>query len=306
MCESRAVGAPSGTNITIESGDYRATVVEVGAGLRTLTRSGLDLVAGYAADQMCTGGRGQVLLPWPNRVEDGRYGFGGEDWQLPLSEPAHGNAIHGLTRWVPWTLLGSGPSNARWGARLHPQTGYGGDLDLVVDYRLSDDGLRVETSATNVGDRPAPYGAGAHPYLTVGRPADDCELLLPAATRCGSDERGLPGPPEPAGRHGFDFRSRRRIGSTVIDDAFGDIEYVDGRAWAELRDPDTGRSARLWLDTSYRWLQVFTGEGQGDLSRQAVAIEPMTCPANSFRSTVDLVVLGPGDIHQAVFGISGA
>lgn len=298
------MAAPSGRNVGLEYGDYRATVVEVGAGLRTLSRSGLDLVNGYGGEQMCAGGRGQVLLPWPNRIEDGRYSFAGRHWQLPLTEPEHANAIHGLTRWIGWTLLDSDPSRARWGCHLHPQPGYGGDLELVVTYQLSDQGLRVETSATNVGDTPAPYGAGAHPYLTVGRLIDGCELRLPAATRCASSARGLPGPAEPADAHGFDFRTRRRIGSTVFDDVFGSIEYDDGRAWAELRDPDNGRSTRLWLDSSYRWLQVFSGEGQGDLARQAVAVEPMTCPPNAFASTIDLVVLGPGDTHRAAFGIS--
>ncbi len=26
---------------------------------------------------MCTGGRGQILAPWPNRLEDGTYEFAG-------------------------------------------------------------------------------------------------------------------------------------------------------------------------------------------------------------------------------------
>lgn len=304
MCESRVVAAPTGTNVLLEHGSYRAVVVQVGAGLRTLTRSGLDLVAGYEPGQLSTGGRGQVLLPWPNRVEDGRYRFADEDWQLSLNEPEHANAIHGLVRWLGWDLVAATTSSARWRCHLYPQAGYGGELELEVSYGLTDDGLCVETSATNAGERPAPYGAGAHPYLTVGRPIDGCELRLPAAQRCPSDSRGLPGPPEPVGTHGFDFRRRRRIGATVFDDAFGSLDHVDGRAEAELRDPDSDRSVRLWVDTSYRWLQVYSGEGQGSLSRQALAVEPMTCPPNAFVTTVGLVVLEPGDTHRAVFGIS--
>lgn len=295
---------PSGTNVTLEHGDYRATVVQVGAGLRTLTRSGVDLVAGYEHDQMCTAGRGQVLVPWPNRIEDGRYTFAGRDFQLPLSEAKSGNAIHGLTRWVEWSLQDRTTQSARWECRLSPQPGYAGHLALAVSYALSDAGLLVETSATNIGSDPVPYGAGAHPYLTVGRPIDGCELRLPAATRCPSDPRGLPGPPEPADAHGFDFRERRRIGAAVFDDAFGDLEYAGGRAEGELSDPDSGRSVRLWLDPSYRWLQVFSGEGQPDLARRAIAVEPMTCPPNAFRSGVDLVVLAPGQTHRAAYGIT--
>ncbi len=298
--------APSGANVTLERGGYRATVVEVGAGIRTLTRDGDDLVVGYRLDEMCSGGRGQVLLPWPNRIADGRYHFGGRDHQLPLSEAVAHNAIHGLTRWVSWQLVDQTASTARWRYDLHPRPGYPGTLELTVDYQVSATaGLRVETSATNVGAGPAPYGAGAHPYLTVGRAIDGCQLRLPAAVRCQSDDRGLPGTPEPVDATGFDFRSPTIIGNVAFDDAFGGLTYDDGRATAELRDPDTGRSVTIWLSDAYRWLQVFSGERQSAaLARQAMAIEPMTCPANAFVSGVDLVVLEPGETHRATFGIS--
>ncbi len=297
------MAAPAGTNVTLVHGDYRATVVEVGAGLRTLSKGGLDLVAGYAENEMCQRGRGQVLLPWPNRVADGRYEFRGRRQQLPLSEPAHLNAIHGLTRWVSWTLLDATSSSARWGYRLHPQPGYPGELELTVDYRLSDAGLRVETSATNTGVDLAPYGTGAHPYLTVDRPIDGCELLLPAATRCATDGRGLPGTAVPVDGTGFDFRTSRPIGPTQFDHPFGDLGYDEGRAVAVLRDPGSGRTASIWVEPAYRWLQVFSGDDLPDLARQALAVEPMTCPPNAFNSLLDLVVLEPAATHRAVFGI---
>lgn len=303
MCQSRAMVALSGINVDLEYADYRATVVEVGAGLRTLTKAGADLVAGYGEDEMCSGGRGQILLPWPNRIADGRYEFALKKWQLPLTEPGRRNASHGLTRWANWTLAEQTPSRARWTYVLHPQPGYRGLLELSVDYQLSDLGLRVETTATNIGRRAAPYGAGAHPYLTVGRPIDDCELTLPAATRCPSTVRGLPGAPEPVRAGGFDFRRPRVIGAAVFDDVFGDLDHAEGAATAELRDPDSGRSATIWVDDAYRWVQVFSGEGQGALARQALAVEPMTCPANAFTSTVDLVILKPGNTHRAIYGI---
>ena len=76
------MASPSGIDVTIRNGPYEAHVVEVGAGLRTLTRDGLDVVAGYGADEMCSGGRGQLFIPWPNRIEDGRYEFDGPRLQL--------------------------------------------------------------------------------------------------------------------------------------------------------------------------------------------------------------------------------
>ena len=78
--------------------------VEVGGGLRAYSAGGRELLDGYGADEMCTSGRGQVLLPWPNRIEDGAYEFDGRLHQLALNEPERRNAIHGLVRWSPWSV----------------------------------------------------------------------------------------------------------------------------------------------------------------------------------------------------------
>src|SRR5262245_29396426 len=114
MCQSPTMTSPSGRAVHLTSDEYEAVVVEVGAGLRSLTRGGHDVVAGYGPEEMASGGRGQLLLPWPNRVRDGRYRFGGRRQQLALTEPAHGNAAHGLTRWVNWSLLDHDASSAVW------------------------------------------------------------------------------------------------------------------------------------------------------------------------------------------------
>ena len=43
-----------------------------------------------------------MLIPWPNRREDGSYEFDGKHRQLPLNEPERRNAIYGLVRWTAW------------------------------------------------------------------------------------------------------------------------------------------------------------------------------------------------------------
>ena len=94
--------APSGEQITITRGDQLAVIVEVGGGLRSYSTGGRELVDGYGAHEMSSSGRGQVLIPWPNRLEDGSYEFDGKHHQLPLNEPERRNAIHGLVRWTTW------------------------------------------------------------------------------------------------------------------------------------------------------------------------------------------------------------
>src|SRR4029079_15962520 len=132
---------------------------------------------------------GQLLAPWPNRIEDGHYRLGGKELQLALTEPPAHNAIHGLVRWARWRLDGTTDTRAQWAYRLHPQPGYPFTLDLTAAYELSPEGLCLTFSASNVGSSPAPYGFGAHPYLTVGRAIDDCVLHLPASRYCTVDDR---------------------------------------------------------------------------------------------------------------------
>jgi len=297
--------SPSGRSLFLSHDGYEAELVEVGAGLRALRHDGYDVVAGYARDEMCSAGRGQLLIPWPNRIRDGRYEFEGVTLQLALTEPAARNAIHGLTRWVNWSLLDHSAASAIWGLELNPQPGYPFSLDLTIDYTLGDQGLRAKVSATNVGQTAAPYGSGAHPYLTVGRPIDECELTLPATIRAETDERGIPGDPAPVAGGPFDFSSPRFVGDTTFDHPFGGLvadEHSVARVF--LLDPDSGRSAALWVDASYRWLQVYSGDKLGGRAREALAVEPMTCPPDAFNTGVDLIALQPGDTHTASFGLA--
>jgi len=90
------VVAPSGEQVEIALGDQRAVLVGVGGGLRSYAIAGSDVIDGYGIGEMSTSGRGQVLIPWPNRLADGRYRFDGIDYQVPLTEPEKHNAIHGL------------------------------------------------------------------------------------------------------------------------------------------------------------------------------------------------------------------
>jgi len=55
---------PSGEQIEIATGDQQAVVVEVGGGLRSYSVGGRELIDGYGADEMCSSGRGQALMPW--------------------------------------------------------------------------------------------------------------------------------------------------------------------------------------------------------------------------------------------------
>ena len=238
--------SPSGERFEIAFGDQRAVVVEVGGGLRSYEVGGTPVLDGYGEDEMCRSGRGQVLAPWPNRLHDGSYEFGGRRLQLPINDLATNGAIHGLVRWANWRVRDRDGAGVVMAYRLHPQPGYPFTLDIEIAYRLADDGLSVTTTATERRRRAVPYGSGAHPYLTLGRRVDDIVLRVP-------------------GRGDYDFREPRPIGDTVLDNCFGDLERdEDGLARATLDDTLT-----LWVDAAYGFLMVFTGDPLPDVNRRA-------------------------------------
>lgn len=305
-----AAAHPTGRQHELRWGRQRATVVQVGGGLRAYEVDGLEVLDGYGVDEMAGPARGQVLAPWPNRLGDGCYTFDGATLQLPLSEPARHNAIHGLVRWTAWDLLQSEPARVRLGHVLWPQSGYPFLLALEALYELSDAGLRVELSARNAGDRRAPFGIGQHPYV---RPelgtADGWTLRIPAATWLEADDRQLPtGRRVPVAGSPYDFREPRKLGDVRLDTAFTDLERdADGMARVALEASGGTRSVTVWLGPAFRHLMVFTGDTLDPAARRrSLGIEPMTCAPDAFRNGDGLVVLEPGERVAAAWGIAVA
>lgn len=298
--------APSGRQHEIRHGGQRAVVVEVGGGLREYAVDGFPVVDGFGVDELAASGRGQLLAPWPNRLAGGRYEFDGREHQLPLSEPGRRNAVHGLVRWNAWEPLETRPSSVRLGHVLWPQIGYPFTLAMEALYELSDEGLAVSAAVENAGRGPAPFGFGQHPYVRAAMGAIDGTLLrIPAATWMEADERQIPtGRMLSVAGTVCDFRVSRPIGQTRLDTAFTDLDRADdGLARVELAAPGGDRRTIVWLDGTFDYVMVFTGDTLGDRARQSVAVEPMTCAPDAFNSGRGLRVLDPGERLVMRWGI---
>jgi aldose 1-epimerase len=297
---------PSGQQLEIRSGHQRATIVEVGGGVREYVVGDRPVLNPYPRTSVCDGAHGAPLIPWPNRLADGRYRFDDEEFQVALSEPDKHNAIHGFLHWRSWRVAEHTESRVIMATRLYPLMGYPFTLDLQVDYQLSEDGLTVTTTAANLGDRTCPYGSGQHPYLSAGAGLiDDCILYLDAQTRILTDEaRQLPTGTEAVERTAFDFRTGKRLGDQKVDFAFTDLARDrDRRAWARLAVPDGG-TAELWVDPQYPIIQIFTGDTLSlPRQRQGLGTEPMTCPPNAFQSGDGVIRLAPGRSHTTAWGV---
>ena len=290
--------APSGEQFQIVRGEQRATIVEVGGGIREYEVAARPVLEAYPLDAICDGGHGTPLIPWPNRLRDGRYSFDGADYRVALTEPAKENAIHGFLRWWPWRAIEREPDRVVMAVPLYPHPGYPFTLDIRVQYALGEAGLEVTTTARNLGDRACPCGMGQHPYLSPGSgPIDACSLQLPASTRILVDEeRSLPVGREPVAGSPYDFREARQLGELRLDTPFTDLlRDSAGIAASRLTAPD-GSCVELWMGERYEFLEVFTGDGLAPgRRRRGLAVEPMTCAPNAFQSGEGLVRLEPGE-----------
>ena len=302
------VASPTGQQWRIGHGRQEVIVCEVGATLRTYSVREHPVIDGFGVDEWSHSGRGQILAPWPNRLADGRYEFNGVRAQAALDEPERRNAIHGLVRWMPWSLQTRHQNQLSLRLHLHPTPGYPFSLLLDVEYHLGRDGLTVTTTARSFEEEPIPFGLGFHPYLTAGpETVDGAILRVPAHHTLDVDDRGLPtGALTPVAGTERDFTTARFLGPLVLDTAYTTLDREpDGRARATLDAPGGVSGADLWVDEGFPYLMVYTGDTLPELQRRrrAVAIEPMTCPPNALRTGTDVIDLQPGQDWTARWGI---
>jgi aldose 1-epimerase len=296
--------APTGEQHVITHGAFRAVVTQVAAALREFTIDGVDLTEPYAESVTPPFGDGIVLVPWPNRVEDGLWSLDGKPQQLDITEPGRHNALHGLLRYAGYTLVDAQPGAVTLAATVFPQHGYPFHLATTVHYELTDSGLAVTHTVENLSAAAAPVAIGTHPFLTIGDVlTEDLTLTLHASTRFEVDDRLNPVAEVPVEGSRFDLRAGKLVGELYFDDAFGGVQTVDG-ASAVLAAPD-GREVRLVQDENHGYVQVFTTR---DFPKKggtglAIAIEPMTAPPNAFNSGLGLKWVEPGQTWSVSWGI---
>jgi aldose 1-epimerase len=295
----------SGDQIELAAGSHRAVVATVGATLREYAVGGRQVVDGFRADEVCPGGRGQILMPWPNRIAEGTYEHAGDTHELTLDEAELGHAIHGLVRWVEWRVAERSADRALFRHRLAARPGYPFPLDLEVEYRVSASGLSVRFAALNIGGAPCPFGAGAHPYFGfAGTRVDALELHVPAGRWLQVDARSVPLSWRSVEGSPLDFRRPRPIGPALLDHAFTALER-DGGGIARVSLRRGAESVVVWLDRSFDFVQVFTGDTLPDRARRrfGAAIEPMSCAPNAFNTGQGMLVLAPGESFEGRWGV---
>ncbi|WP_336644975.1 aldose 1-epimerase family protein [Microbacterium sp. USHLN186] len=296
------IDSPTGIQLHLRRGEVTAQVAQVGASLRHLTVGGVEIMPPYPVDQPTPSCSGVVLAPWPNRIRDGVWQDGDVTRALAITEPKFGNASHGLLRYTAYEIAEQSDEAVTLRAAIVPQTGYPYLVATSVTYALTDAGIDVTHTLTNRSADPAPVALGTHPYFVMaGVDARELVLRLPAETYFETDDRMLPIGESPVAS-GTDLREGCRIGDVQLDTGYANLHRdADGFVRTTLTAPD-GRTITLQQGEGFDYVQAFTTTkypGQP----LAVAIEPMTAPAEAFNSGRGLRRLAAGESWTLHWGI---
>ena len=282
------------SDITIESEDYSAQIRTHGAGLNSLRFKGRELVEAFQARDTRYF-RGDLLAPWPNRIRDGKYEVMGKTYSAPINEVERGNALHGLVNQLTWLVTQQSTYSVQLEVDLSLSDAYPTSLHLIALYRLSSKGLELSITARNSGTMRAPYGVSIHPYVVASPQSkvDEWTLTLNCSEVLEIDnKRLLPISIKNCEDLNFDFRNGSVIGSRFIDHAFK-VDPSKPRTISVLHVNKTGVS--ITFDETSKWIQIHTADRNGGVnSRKSLAVEPMTCPPDAFRSGEDIIWLEPG------------
>lgn len=244
-----------------------------------------------------------ILFPFPGRIRDSAYEFGGKRYTLTASGMNAGNAIHGFVMDRPWEVIERGEHRAvaRFQAgRVEPKIleEWPADFELTAEYALRATTLSFTLTVRNPDKRPLPWGLGLHPYFRVplGAKGDSraCQLQVPASQRWElvnvlptGNQLEVAGP--------FDLRAGRAIGEQAYDYVYGGLESSVAGYQCAVIDPTNRRRIEVHFGQEYRAIVVYTPP-----HREAVCIEPYTCVPDPFWLTsqghdVGLRILPPGD-----------
>lgn len=287
-----------------EAGTHAFTIIpELGAALQSLVFEGAEVIDGDQTPEEADfnkWSKGRLLFPFPNRLRDGAYEWGGQTYQFPCNDPDTGNALHGfgLDKTFEIEELSLSDSGAQMRCAYH----YGGELPAYpfpfvfrVTYTMQANQFSLALSCLNTGEQAIPIGFGWHPYFQLADSVDAMSLQLPQLAWIGIDARMIP----TGKRYDFDdFASLRPIAATVLDNCFGVLET--GPELSVQLQGSRGK-LRYWQELGpgkFPYIQLFTPP-----HRRSLAIEPMSCNIDAFHNHEGLLSLAAGQETSARCGV---
>jgi len=243
--------------------------------------------------------RGANLIPFPGRVNDGRYTFEGKDYQLPLNWGKH--AIHGFLFNQSLKIVNEEIADDHVSVELeylHGGTniGYPFKFKTQLVYSLTNkSGFTLRTIITNLNNTAIPVGHGWHPYFKPFGKVDDLQITLPSRQRIEFDNEGIP-----TGKIIIEKSSSFRIGKKPLSKGYV-LPPEEGKAVTKISIPKINLTMGLWQETGkikYNYMYAYMPD-----SRDSISIEPYSCIPDAFNNKIGLVILQPGQCFDASSGI---
>jgi aldose 1-epimerase len=262
-------------------------VLELGATLNFLSLTGKSLIYGYSdlSTSSLASCRSGILLPFPNRLDKGKYSFEGKDYQFPINEPANDNAIHGFVFTKPFELSSKINNDS---VTIICSYDYQGTYDhypfpfrVEASYRLQKDQLQVTHKIMNSGLSDMPVGYGWHPYFTYPSGLNNVELTMDACEEILLTERQLP---TGEFRTCTDFKEGSSLSEVHLDAGY----RMPEKSWEVKLNTDLDRLIVKGINSKY--IQLFT-----PAENDSIAIEPMSCGIDVFNSGEGLLILRKGE-----------
>jgi aldose 1-epimerase len=252
-----------------------------------------------------------LLFPFPGRIGQAKYSFGGRDYQLEPGD-AFGNAIHGFVHKRPWRIVEQRPDKivGEFQASVDDATlleRWPSDFRIRVSYQVRGRELLSEINFENVGQGPLPCGFGTHTYfrlpLVEGAAPEETLVYAPAAKIWELKDMLATGRilPVPAG---MELNQGAALAGRKFDTSYTDLESEpDGMIHTWVREPNSGRTVTQLFDTSFTQCIVYTPP-----HREAICLEPYTCLPDSFRLAAEghktgLMVLERGESFDTTIKI---
>ena len=274
----------------ISFGELKLEIDTFGARITKFTKANQEIMKS-ASDEL-QGFNGMVLAPWPNRIADGKYQFGGIEYELEINETDRNNALHGFAYKTEFEISSQSTSEIVLWATLTEPNGYPFHIDLQLSYRLDEKGFRCDVLATNNSIQAAPFGIAFHPYYPVD---DQTKISMPAKTHILTNNQMIPISDQPNSHKEFLF------GDVDFDDCFTELERAN--LIAEIEIQSENRSITLWQDEAFDYVMVYTTNDFEaiDGKAKAIAIEAQSCPANAFNTNPPL--LQPAESFTGSWGV---
>ena len=253
---------------------------------------------------------GALLTPYTNRVKNGTYMWNGETYYLERTMA--GNAIHGfLIQGREMEVASQDATDDRATLRLSytfnkngpVEIGYPWKVRVEVSYELSRLGLDVTARALNLEkDVSAPFMFGIHPYFKVA----DFNSTFVTLDQCSkwNDISVTPVPDLiPTGKTtptGPPFDGSKPVAVTTFDQGFKSLAATADCPVLEasIQDGRDGDTMYLWMDSSFRYMQVYSGSPE-----KGVAVEPQAGETDCWNNKQDTIALQAGQSWQGRFGL---